>query len=134
MRKKTILGAFAAALLLASCGGNTTSNPSDADSAATDTAAVDTTAAAAGAAAAAVAAGDAEAATAELEKALQEAQSDPAKVKEVNAAIQQKIEELKESGKTEEAAAYASKIKEYVDRSEERRVGKECRSRWSPYH
>ena len=21
-----------------------------------------------------------------------------------------------------------------VDRSEERRVGKECRSRWSPYH
>ena len=27
------------------------------------------------------------------------------------------------------------KIKlEYLDRSEERRVGKECRSRWSPYH
>jgi len=24
--------------------------------------------------------------------------------------------------------------KEVVDRSEERRVGKECRSRWSPYH
>ena len=23
---------------------------------------------------------------------------------------------------------------EYKDRSEERRVGKECRSRWSPYH
>src|SRR2546430_3485000 len=23
---------------------------------------------------------------------------------------------------------------EYVSRSEERRVGKECRSRWSPYH
>src|SRR5689334_24811496 len=23
---------------------------------------------------------------------------------------------------------------EYVERSEERRVGKECRSRWSPYH
>ena len=22
----------------------------------------------------------------------------------------------------------------YADRSEERRVGKECRSRWSPYH
>ena len=22
----------------------------------------------------------------------------------------------------------------HVDRSEERRVGKECRSRWSPYH
>ena len=25
-------------------------------------------------------------------------------------------------------------ITEYYDRSEERRVGKECRSRWSPYH
>ena len=25
-------------------------------------------------------------------------------------------------------------IKRYADRSEERRVGKECRSRWSPYH
>ena len=24
--------------------------------------------------------------------------------------------------------------KEEIDRSEERRVGKECRSRWSPYH
>ena len=24
--------------------------------------------------------------------------------------------------------------KVYVERSEERRVGKECRSRWSPYH
>ena len=22
----------------------------------------------------------------------------------------------------------------HIDRSEERRVGKECRSRWSPYH
>ena len=34
----------------------------------------------------------------------------------------------------------AGKIKDYVaeakrrSRSEERRVGKECRSRWSPYH
>ena len=28
------------------------------------------------------------------------------------------------------------KLKEYfnIARSEERRVGKECRSRWSPYH
>ena len=25
-------------------------------------------------------------------------------------------------------------ISELSDRSEERRVGKECRSRWSPYH
>ena len=29
-------------------------------------------------------------------------------------------------------AEYAAQIKEI--RSEERRVGKECRSRWSPYH
>ena len=29
----------------------------------------------------------------------------------------------------------ALKDKNYIDeRSEERRVGKECRSRWSPYH
>ena len=26
------------------------------------------------------------------------------------------------------------KVKLFNDRSEERRVGKECRSRWSPYH
>ena len=26
------------------------------------------------------------------------------------------------------------KLLEHVNRSEERRVGKECRSRWSPYH
>ena len=25
-------------------------------------------------------------------------------------------------------------LREVVERSEERRVGKECRSRWSPYH
>ena len=28
----------------------------------------------------------------------------------------------------------AGMIDESMDRSEERRVGKECRSRWSPYH
>ena len=28
---------------------------------------------------------------------------------------------------------YLKNLKAY-DRSEERRVGKECRSRWSPYH
>ena len=31
-----------------------------------------------------------------------------------------------------EVAAFFTKIK--AERSEERRVGKECRSRWSPYH
>src|SRR2546422_9204923 len=29
---------------------------------------------------------------------------------------------------------YAVAVGEKVSRSEERRVGKECRSRWSPYH
>ena len=29
---------------------------------------------------------------------------------------------------------YIGHIQEVGDRSEERRVGKECRSRWSPYH
>ena len=33
---------------------------------------------------------------------------------------------------TEELKSHV--IEEAADRSEERRVGKECRSRWSPYH
>ena len=33
-----------------------------------------------------------------------------------------------------EKAALKSQATEKVKRSEERRVGKECRSRWSPYH
>ena len=34
------------------------------------------------------------------------------------------------------AEAVMKELTEYADlaRSEERRVGKECRSRWSPYH
>ena len=32
------------------------------------------------------------------------------------------------------AAAFAKGAREAGHRSEERRVGKECRSRWSPYH
>ena len=35
-----------------------------------------------------------------------------------------------ELGESFESAA----IREVAERSEERRVGKECRSRWSPYH
>ena len=33
-----------------------------------------------------------------------------------------------------EAAVYNPDVYEEYTRSEERRVGKECRSRWSPYH
>ena len=32
-----------------------------------------------------------------------------------------------------DTTSFDSSAKEYI-RSEERRVGKECRSRWSPYH
>src|SRR2546425_11753210 len=32
------------------------------------------------------------------------------------------------------AERLAVRLKEFKERSEERRVGKECRSRWSPYH
>ena len=39
------------------------------------------------------------------------------------------------SGKNYHMVAYGVDSKGYIDyRSEERRVGKECRSRWSPYH
>src|SRR2546427_11367819 len=33
-----------------------------------------------------------------------------------------------------ESAQHSMPVEEYAARSEERRVGKECRSRWSPYH
>ena len=41
---------------------------------------------------------------------------------------------LKNIGKPIFNKQYSKKIEISVDRSEERRVGKECRSRWSPYH
>ena len=43
---------------------------------------------------------------------------------------------LKMVGKRRNLLAYLQKkdIERYRKRSEERRVGKECRSRWSPYH
>ena len=36
--------------------------------------------------------------------------------------------------KDNEWAGLLSSLDMFSDRSEERRVGKECRSRWSPYH
>ena len=36
--------------------------------------------------------------------------------------------------KTEDPMVLETTIVNYMYRSEERRVGKECRSRWSPYH
>jgi len=38
------------------------------------------------------------------------------------------------SGKMKISADEVFKVVTSVSRSEERRVGKECRSRWSPYH
>ena len=35
---------------------------------------------------------------------------------------------------TKQVLALEGKYQAMSDRSEERRVGKECRSRWSPYH
>ena len=36
--------------------------------------------------------------------------------------------------KTYISSSMEAQIAEMMGRSEERRVGKECRSRWSPYH
>ena len=47
------------------------------------------------------------------------------------------IEEIGSYDPTKNPAAVvvdADKVKQWLGRSEERRVGKECRSRWSPYH
>ena len=41
---------------------------------------------------------------------------------------------LGDISKKDLAAVYVIECSAYVFRSEERRVGKECRSRWSPYH
>ena len=38
------------------------------------------------------------------------------------------------SAKTDNRPEFQQMIKDSDKRSEERRVGKECRSRWSPYH
>ena len=51
-------------------------------------------------------------------------------------AIQNKVEKSPTPSATPEVIERIEEIEEVVieNRSEERRVGKECRSRWSPYH
>ena len=44
------------------------------------------------------------------------------------------IMEIRAGAGGEEAALFAHSLVRMYTRSEERRVGKECRSRWSPYH
>ena len=41
---------------------------------------------------------------------------------------------LAEEQFTKATAMFSPRVLEKIQRSEERRVGKECRSRWSPYH
>src|SRR3712207_1211990 len=50
-------------------------------------------------------------------------------LKKATTTIRHHLDSLKNAGLIE-----VSKIEEARGRSEERRVGKECRSRWSPYH
>ena len=65
-----------------------------------------------------------------------------AQIQEVEQEIHEIREAALEAGKSTEALNESGqwtamqRIEELVDegRSEERRVGKECRSRWSPYH
>ena len=48
--------------------------------------------------------------------------------------VRQNLSSLRQEIKDENALVEALKLLAGEDRSEERRVGKECRSRWSPYH
>src|SRR2546422_10429595 len=50
------------------------------------------------------------------------------------AAVTERLELMIAVRPTFHAPALAAKQAANIDRSEERRVGKECRSRWSPYH
>ena len=49
-------------------------------------------------------------------------------------AVEKIGEKVKREGLNITAIPTSNEIRELCERSEERRVGKECRSRWSPYH
>src|SRR3712207_897029 len=55
-------------------------------------------------------------------------------IEQVTKQLYRLIEILKVSDVTEDPHVARELILVKVHRSEERRVGKECRSRWSPYH
>ena len=57
-------------------------------------------------------------------------------VKETMEQFETQLEESLNKAATNEDAVWnhLEELKESGERSEERRVGKECRSRWSPYH
>ena len=48
--------------------------------------------------------------------------------------ISRHIKNIFEEGELQRISVVANFATTATDRSEERRVGKECRSRWSPYH
>jgi len=61
------------------------------------------------------------------------------RMRELESRVHAQSLEESELGKWREAAretarAYVKRRRQELARSEERRVGKECRSRWSPYH
>ena len=59
---------------------------------------------------------------------------DLASLAEVRSALESHAARLAAERATEEDRGELEALLDELDRSEERRVGKECRSRWSPYH
>src|SRR5439155_3827961 len=58
----------------------------------------------------------------------------PAAPKRINAAIRGDPHILSDAVNFAAGGSSSAGVREIEQRSEERRVGKECRSRWSPYH
>ena len=67
-----------------------------------------------------------------IERAADLLQSDDIKFERILAALER--DKKKAEKKRNEAIKITHEIRAESSRSEERRVGKECRSRWSPYH
>lgn len=107
MKKLVYMAAICAAFAFASCGGNKTS---DAAPAADSTAAT-------GESGVEIATNIAESAVTDLDAALSADKVEADKVKEITANIQKTVKQLEEAGKTEEAAAYASKVKAYLEKN-----------------
>lgn len=112
MKKIILMAAAVAAFTFTSCGGN---NTSDANAENADTTAVEGEDALTAEAVSA-----AEEATSKLDAVLSAENADPAKVTEAVQAIEQKVKELQESGNVEAAAAYASKVKTYIEENKEK--------------
>ena len=55
-------------------------------------------------------------------------------VEDLRAELARAKEQVRKSDAAASKAAEELKAEKAVHRSKERRVGKECRSRWSPYH